>query len=87
MGQVSSNSLITASKSNLVDEVRALLSFGIDVERMNEQRNNALHVACFAGHHLVSPPPPPHTHHLLPPEHTTIPHFTTGFPCISTARA
>lgn len=61
MGQVSSNSLITAAKQNLVDEVRALLSFGIDVERMNEQRNNALHVACFAGHHLVPPPPPPRT--------------------------
>ena len=56
MGQVSSTSLIAASKQNLIDEVRALLSFGIDVEHLNEQRNSALHVACFAGHHLVPPP-------------------------------
>lgn len=55
MGQVSSASLIAASKQNLIDEVRSLLSFGIDVEYMNEQRNSALHVACFAGHHLVAP--------------------------------
>jgi hypothetical protein len=26
------------------------------VEHLNEQRNSALHVACFAGHHLVAPP-------------------------------
>jgi hypothetical protein len=37
MGQVSASSLITASKQNLIDEVRSLLSFGIDVEHFNEQ--------------------------------------------------
>lgn len=77
MGQVSASSLITASKQNLIDEVRSLLSFGIDVEHLNEQvphppsfflfsplshlneqRNSALHVACFAGHHLVAAPSP-----------------------------
>jgi ankyrin repeat protein len=54
MGQISSTSLIAASKQNLIDEVRSLLNFGINVDTLNDQGNSALHVACFAGHHQVS---------------------------------